>query len=248
MVGGSSGIVGVSGGERRRVSIALELCARPDMLLMDEVTSGLDSYTAHRLTSMVKSIAVEHSRIMIASIHQPSQAIFAQMDRLLLLHNGRAVFSGPAAELEGVLGRAGVMRGPEVPMADFLLQLVNEPTQLRAVSEYSAATPYGRGLGGGQPASGWIRERVRSRNVPILYRMGILVRSPLQRCAPDVVLFCLPFWTSLHGLYLRRDMCCRAVVRVCCPFVAARPGCCKDVASCTVSFTAGSSTIEMCGW
>eukprot|EP00892_Ulva_mutabilis_P011926 jgi/Ulvmu1/9105/UM005_0200.1 len=175
MVGGSSGIVGVSGGERRRVSIALELCARPDMLMMDEVTSGLDSYTAHRLTSMLKTIAVDHSRIMIASIHQPSQAIFAQMDRLLLLHLGRAVFSGPAAELEGVLGRAGVTREPEVPMADFLLQLVNEPAQLRAVSEYSAATPYGRGIAGGQPATAWIKARVRSRSVPILYRMGILV-------------------------------------------------------------------------
>lgn len=185
MVGGAAGIVGVSGGERRRVSIALELCARPDMLFMDEVTSGLDSYTAHRLTTMLKSIAVEHSRIMVASIHQPSQAIFSQMDRLLLLHHGRAVFSGPAAELEGVLGRAGVVREIEVPMADFLLQLVNEPAQLRAVSEYSAATPYGRGLGGGQPAKAWIKARVRSRSVPILYRLGILVcfrPMPHRRC------------------------------------------------------------------
>ena len=79
---------------------------------------------------MVKSIAVEHSRIMIATIHQPSQAIFAQMDRLLLLHHGRAVFSGPAAELEGVLTCAGVTRAPEVPMADFLLQLVEAPRRV----------------------------------------------------------------------------------------------------------------------
>jgi ABC-type multidrug transport system ATPase subunit len=176
-VGGSSGIVGVSGGERRRVSIALELCARPQVLLMDEVTSGLDSYTAHKLVTMLKQIARDHHRIMITAIHQPSQAIYAQMDRLLLLAQGRAVFSGPAEHVEQLLINARVPRPAHVPMADFLLELVNEPQQMRAVIKYSSATPDAKGYDIGEDAAVWIRAKIKSRRVPLLYRLGILVRT-----------------------------------------------------------------------
>lgn len=178
LVGGSSGVVGVSGGERRRVSIALELCARPRVLLMDEVTSGLDSYTAHKLVTMLKKIARDHNRIMITAIHQPSQAIFNKMDRLLLLAGGRAVFSGPSHEIEGLLSNARVPRTPDMPMADFLLDLVNEPVQMKAVQQYSARSIDGRGLDLGQDAGVWVQTALKSRRAPLLYRLGILVRSP----------------------------------------------------------------------
>lgn len=179
-MGGSSGVVGVSGGERRRVSIALELCARPRVLLMDEVTSGLDSHTAHKLVTMLKRIARDHNRIMITAIHQPSQAIFNKMDRLLLLAGGRAVFSGPSDEVDGMLTNARVPRTAEMPMADFLLDLVNEPVQMKAVQQYSARTVDGRGLDLGQDAGNWVHQKLKSRKAPLLYRLGILVRSSLQ--------------------------------------------------------------------
>ena len=175
-MGGSSGVVGVSGGERRRVSIALELCARPRVLLMDEVTSGLDSYTAHKLVTMLKKIARDHNRIMITAIHQPSQAIFNKMDRLLLLAGGRAVFSGLSTDIEGLLVDASVPRTPDMPMADFLLDLVNEPVKMKAVQKYSARTFDGKGLDLGDDAGTWVHTKLRSRRAPLLYRLGILVR------------------------------------------------------------------------
>ena len=149
---------------------------------MDEVTSGLDSYTAHKLVTMLKKIARDHNRIMITAIHQPSQAIFNKMDRLLLLAGGRAVFSGPSTDIEGLLGDARVPRTPDMPMADFLLDLVNEPVQMKAVQKYSARTFDGRGLDLGEDAGTWVHTKLRSRRAPLLYRLGILVR-------PTVLLF-----------------------------------------------------------
>lgn len=67
-------------------------------------------------------------------------------------------------------------------MADFLLELCNEPAEMRAVIKYSARTPEMKGLDVGDSAAHWVRGKLRSRNVPLLYRLGILVRS-LLRCA-----------------------------------------------------------------
>ena len=55
-VGGSSGIRGVSGGERRRVTIGMELVIDPAILILDEPTSGLDSFTAYNLMTCLKAV------------------------------------------------------------------------------------------------------------------------------------------------------------------------------------------------
>jgi hypothetical protein len=151
----------------------------------DEVTSGLDSFTAHKLIQMLKQIALDHQRIMITSIHQPSQTIFAQMDRLLLIAEGRSVFSGPAEDVENVLVQCRVPRPAQVPMADYLLQLCNEPHNLRTIADYFAGLADEHderdafaGAGGSDlTASSWVHSKPQSRSVPIVYRLGILVRS-----------------------------------------------------------------------
>lgn len=64
---------GISGGERRRVSIGMELVAEPDIIILDEPTSGLDSVSAAKVTQVLHSIAHDpvNPRPVIASIHQP---------------------------------------------------------------------------------------------------------------------------------------------------------------------------------
>jgi ABC-type antimicrobial peptide transport system ATPase subunit len=173
LVGGGAGISGISGGERRRVSIALELSGRPQVLILDEVTSGLDSYTAHRLMVTLHNIAVQHQRIMITSIHQPSQAIFSMLDRLLLLAHGATVYSGPSKGLDAALMRAQLPSPPGMPMADWLLTIVAEPEKMERLvkgagcaheGEVKRAAPLGFGTRLGQ----------RNR-APLLYQLGILV-------------------------------------------------------------------------
>lgn len=70
-VGGSHGIRGVSGGERRRVTIGMEMVTRPTIILMDEPTSGLDSHTALSLMTLLKRIS-QHGRLIVLSVHQPT--------------------------------------------------------------------------------------------------------------------------------------------------------------------------------
>ncbi|PHT87881.1 ABC transporter G family member 11 [Capsicum annuum] len=68
---------GISGGEKRRVSIALEILMRPRLLFLDEPTSGLDSASAFFVTQTLRGLSRD-GRTVIASIHQPSSEFFAQ--------------------------------------------------------------------------------------------------------------------------------------------------------------------------
>ena len=85
---------GLSGGERKRLSVALELVHRPPALVLDEPTSGLDSAAALSLCSCLKKLAAE--QVVVASLHQPSAAAFRQFDVLTLLGaGGTTLYFGP---------------------------------------------------------------------------------------------------------------------------------------------------------
>ncbi|XP_049351196.1 ABC transporter G family member 1 [Solanum verrucosum] len=83
---------GISGGQKRRVSICLEILTRPKLLFLDEPTSGAASYY------VMKTIASQcQGRTIIASIHQPSTEVFSLFHSLCLLSCGRTVYFGPAS-------------------------------------------------------------------------------------------------------------------------------------------------------
>ncbi|KAK4254234.1 hypothetical protein QN277_009641 [Acacia crassicarpa] len=96
---GGWGIKGISGGQKRRVSICIEILTRPRLLFLDEPTSGLDSaasyYVMNRIASLDRKDGIQ--RTIIASIHQPSTEVFQLFDNLCLLSSGRTVFLGPAS-------------------------------------------------------------------------------------------------------------------------------------------------------
>lgn len=87
---------GISGGERRRLSIGVELVTEPQMLFLDEPTSGLDSVNAVRVVEVIKSLTIDNKCTVFMSIHQPSSTLFHLFDQLLLLDKGRVVYLGPA--------------------------------------------------------------------------------------------------------------------------------------------------------
>ncbi|GKT92070.1 multidrug resistance protein cdr1 [Colletotrichum tofieldiae] len=97
-------IVGVPGEglnveQRKRLTIGVELAAKPDLLLfLDEPTSGLDSQTAWSILSLIKKLS-ENGQAILCTIHQPSALLFQQFDRLLLLaHGGNTVYFGDIGE------------------------------------------------------------------------------------------------------------------------------------------------------
>ena len=92
---GDEFIKGLSGGEKKRVSIGVELIAEPSILILDEPTSGLDSVMATVVIHLLKAQA-DKGKTIITTIHQPSTSIFQSFDRLILMVEGSFIYQGPA--------------------------------------------------------------------------------------------------------------------------------------------------------
>ncbi|EGF82438.1 hypothetical protein BATDEDRAFT_86245 [Batrachochytrium dendrobatidis JAM81] len=90
---------GISGGEKRRLSIGVQMLTDPSVLVIDEPTSGLDAFTAHHIMLTLKNLA-QSGRTIVCSIHQPRSDIFSMFDHILLLaRGGRVAYSGPALQI-----------------------------------------------------------------------------------------------------------------------------------------------------
>ncbi|CAI0439643.1 unnamed protein product [Linum tenue] len=85
---------GISGGERRRLSIAVEILAQPQVLCLDEATTGLDSAAAFFVVQALRNVARRDGKIVVCSIHQPTDDVFRLFDDLLLISAGEAVYFG----------------------------------------------------------------------------------------------------------------------------------------------------------
>ena len=95
--GSKGGGNGCSGGERRRLSMALELLNSPSLIFCDEPTSGLDAYQAQRVVETLRQLA-DNGHTILCSIHQPRATAFHLFDQLLLLSEGETVYFGNAAD------------------------------------------------------------------------------------------------------------------------------------------------------
>eukprot|EP00897_Mesotaenium_endlicherianum_P001634 jgi/Mesen1/1499/ME000132S00440 len=121
---GNHMIRGVSGGERKRVSVAHEILTDPSLLLLDEPTSGLDSTTALRLIQVLLKLS-QSGRTVVTTIHQPSSRLFHSFDKLLLLAEGHSVFCGRASEAMPYFGALGFAPLFATNPADFILDIAN---------------------------------------------------------------------------------------------------------------------------
>eukprot|EP00257_Ricinus_communis_P028358 XP_025015772.1 ABC transporter G family member 25 [Ricinus communis] len=131
---GNSFIRGVSGGERKRVSIGHEMLINPSLLILDEPTSGLDSTAAHRLVLTLESLA-QKGKTIVTSMHQPSSRVYQMFSSVLVLSEGRCVYFGKGSDAMAYFESVGF--SPSFPMnpADFLLDLANGVCQIDGASE-----------------------------------------------------------------------------------------------------------------
>jgi len=121
----SVSVRGVSGGERKRVSVASELVVRPSLLLLDEPTSGLDATTAQALIETLKDLALMGHSVAVV-IHQPRTTIYRLFDHLLLLSRGRVIFDGEPCKAREYLEACPSVGElpPETGIADWIMDMI----------------------------------------------------------------------------------------------------------------------------
>ncbi|KAL5730162.1 ABC transporter G member 9 [Ranunculus cassubicifolius] len=115
---------GISGGERKRVSIGQEMLINPSLLFLDEPTSGLDSTTAQRIVSTLWELA-KGGRTVVMTIHQPSSRLFYMFHKVLLLSDGNPLYFGKGDRVMDYLSSVGYSPAVAMNPADFLLDLAN---------------------------------------------------------------------------------------------------------------------------
>ena len=121
---------GISGGEKRRVSIGIELVASPSILFLDEPTSGLDSYAASQVMKLLERVAKAGNTVLF-TIHQPSSNVFCSFDRLILLNKGRVMHQGDVSSISDDFSKLGYPVPPNYNPADWVLDVA----QINSVEE-----------------------------------------------------------------------------------------------------------------
>jgi ABC-type multidrug transport system ATPase subunit len=121
---GNSKVRGLSGGERKRLSIACEMISSPPIIILDEPTSGLDSYQANQVVKFLRKLA-DQGKTVIAVIHQPSQSVLSSFDDLLLLSEGKQMYYGELDNAKAFFTRLGYSVPEGVGLSEYFLECVS---------------------------------------------------------------------------------------------------------------------------
>ncbi|KAA8493197.1 ABC transporter G family member 15 [Porphyridium purpureum] len=116
---------GLSGGQKRRLSVACELIAQPGILFLDEPTTGLDAAAAYYIVKSFRNIASAFGVTVIATIHSPSELVFEMADKLLLLSKGRTAYYGLVSEAREHMISLGLTPMENTATAEWLLRITN---------------------------------------------------------------------------------------------------------------------------
>ncbi|KAI8905545.1 P-loop containing nucleoside triphosphate hydrolase protein [Gorgonomyces haynaldii] len=127
---------GISGGQRKRVNIGMELVAEPSVLFLDEPTSGLDSSTSYEVCANLRQIAEQQGLTVAAVIHSPSPATFKQFhDFMLLGKGGHVVYIGPREGCVEYFKKIGFTCPADESPSDFFMDVVTG----KVASEFNPA-------------------------------------------------------------------------------------------------------------
>nr|QEO19125.1 scarlet [Limnogonus franciscanus] len=123
-IGIDSEHVVLSGGERKRLSFATECLTDPPLLFCDEPTTGLDSFNAIALATVMRHMADSRSKTILATVHQPSPDVLASFHSIILLAEGSIVFCGTPQDALDFFQEQGYKMSRQCSVAEFLVSTV----------------------------------------------------------------------------------------------------------------------------
>ncbi|KAI3967774.1 hypothetical protein MKX01_039166 [Papaver californicum] len=127
---------GISGGERKRVSIGIDVIHDPPILLLDEPTSGLDSRSAFQVIELLSSMAKAKHRTILLTIHQPSYRILQYVSNFLLLSRGSVVHNGSLDLLEDKISSMGYEIPPQLNSLEFAMEILKPLEESNTIISY----------------------------------------------------------------------------------------------------------------
>ena len=139
---GDAFVRGVSGGERKRVSIAETLATKSTVVAWDNSTRGLDASTALDYANSLRVMTDVSDRTTLVTLYQAGEGIYKLMDKVLVIDDGRMVFSGPAGEAKKYFQDLGYYCPDRQTTPDFLTSCT-DPTERRFREDFEGPIPKG---------------------------------------------------------------------------------------------------------
>lgn len=114
----------LSGGQVKRLNIAMELIVGAPIILLDEPTTGLDDVLAYRVVKFLKEVA-GHDRIVVCSIHQPDDRTLMLFEQVMLINSGRIIYSGCVNDMARTIAENGFKNADGLEISTYVLDFLN---------------------------------------------------------------------------------------------------------------------------
>lgn len=193
---------GISGGERKRVSIGVDMIHDPPILLLDEPTSGLDSTSALQVIELISSMARARQRTVVLSIHQPSYRILQYISNFLILSRGSVVHCGSLESLEETISLTLGMQIPkQLNALEFAMEIARSLEGCSSYSKTHFQTPQSYTLWSSEEDQIGIFQQHNDNP-----KMGT---SSVSNLLFEILFLCSRFWKIIYRtkqLFLARTM------------------------------------------
>jgi ABC-type multidrug transport system ATPase subunit len=203
---------GISGGERKRTSVGVELVTQPSIVFLDEPTSGLDSFSALQLVQVLDKVARAGASVLF-TIHQPQSDIFDMFDCMILMNKGQVMYQGDVENMTDYFESRGHPLPPKYNPADYVMIVAQtipekelkeagffserkeaDSSSERSVMEYNPKNEHNRHVGA------WIQVKyLVQRDFQSLVRVKTILGARLALTGFMTVLTGFIFWQVGDG-------------------------------------------------